>query len=59
MLFDKVIAFDHLRQKILLIANMKSKDGHQGYNGALLEIEKMISLINDKVHYLSIMHRKM
>ena len=48
MLFDKVIAFDHLRQKILLIANMKSKDGHQGYNGALLEIEKMISLINEQ-----------
>lgn len=48
MLFDKVIAFDHLRQKILVIANMKSKDGHQGYNGALLEIEKMISLINEQ-----------
>lgn len=27
---------------------MKSKDGHQGYNGALLEIEKMISLINEQ-----------
>ena len=27
---------------------MKSKDGIQGYNTALLEIEKMIALINDQ-----------
>lgn len=47
MLFDKVIAYDHLRQKIMVIANMKSKDGLQGYNSALLEIEKMIALIHD------------
>lgn len=47
MLFDKVIAYDHLRQKILVIANMKAKDGLQGYNAALLEIEKMIALIHD------------
>lgn len=47
MLFDKVIAFDHLRQKIILIANMKSKEGLQGYNKALLEIEKMVALILD------------
>lgn len=48
MLFDKIIAYDHLRQKIMVIANMKSKDGLQGYNAALLEIEKMISLINEQ-----------
>lgn len=48
MLFDKIIAFDHLKQKIIIIANMKSKDGLQGYNGALLEIEKMIALINEQ-----------
>ena len=47
MLFDKIIAYDHLRQKIMVIANMKSKDGLQGYNSALLEIEKMIALINN------------
>lgn len=47
MLFDKIIAFDHLRQKIMVIANMKAKDGPQGYNSALLEIEKMIALIYD------------
>lgn len=48
MLFDKIIAFDHLKQKIFVIANMKSKDGIQGYNGALLEIEKIIAMINDQ-----------
>ena len=48
MLFDKVIVYDHLKQKIMVIANMKSKDGFQGYNTALLEIEKMIALINDQ-----------
>ncbi len=47
MLFDKVIVYDHFRQKIMVIANMKAKDGLQGYNAALLEIEKMIALIND------------
>lgn len=50
MLFDKVIAFDHLRQKIMVIANMKAKDGLQGYNSALLDIEKMIALIHDHSH---------
>ncbi len=49
MLFDKVIVFDHLRQKIMVIANMTAKDELQGYNKALLEIEKMISLITDEI----------
>lgn len=48
MLFDKIIAFDYLKQKIFVIANMKSKDEIQGYNGALLEIEKIIAMINDQ-----------
>ena len=48
MLFDKIIAFDHLKQKIFVIVNMKSKDEIQGYNGALLEIEKIIAMINDQ-----------
>ena len=49
MLFDKIFVFDHLRQKILVIANMKAKDGRQGYHSALLEIEKMIALIENQV----------
>lgn len=50
MLFDKVIVYDHLRQKIMVIANMKAKNKIQGYNTALLEIEKMIALIKDQRH---------
>lgn len=48
MLFDKVIAYDHLSQKIYIIVNMKAEDGLQGYNSALLEIEKMEALINSQ-----------
>lgn len=48
MLFDKIIAFDHLKQKINVIVNMKTEDGIQGYNAALLEIEKIIAMINDQ-----------
>ncbi|QHQ61872.1 anthranilate synthase component I [Anaerocolumna sedimenticola] len=47
MLFDKVIAFDHLRQKISIVVNYKSEDKELGYHAALLEIEKIIHLIND------------
>ncbi len=47
MLFDKVIAFDHLRQKISIVANYKAEDSEQGFHAALLEIEKIIHLIND------------
>lgn len=47
MLFDKVIAYDHLKQKISVIANYRSEDGEKGYKSALLEIEKMIHLIED------------
>lgn len=45
MLFDKVFAYDHLKQKISVIVNYRAEDGEQGYNSALLEIEKMIQLI--------------
>jgi anthranilate synthase component 1 len=48
MLFDKVIAFDHLRQKISIVANYKAQDKEQGFHAALLEIEKVIHLINDR-----------
>lgn len=47
MLFDKVIAYDHLKQKISIIVNYRSEDGEKGYKAALLEIEKMIHLIQD------------
>ena len=45
MLFDKVIAFDNLRQKIILIVNMPLKDAEIGYNKAVLELNRLIELL--------------
>ena len=45
MLFDKVIAFDNLKQKIILIANVKTEELDTGYNKAVMEIESMVNLI--------------
>ena len=45
MLFDKVIAFDHVRQKIVLIVNMALSDVEVGYNKAKLELEQLVSLL--------------
>lgn len=53
MLFDKVIAFDHFRQKIILIANMRLKTDEgrteesleTEYNRAILELKQMRTLL--------------
>ncbi len=45
MLFDKVIAFDHLRQKILLIVNMSLDDVDAGYNKAVFELKQLVELL--------------
>lgn len=45
MMFDKVIAYDHLKQKIVVIANYSAKDGEKGYRAAELELGKMIQLV--------------
>ncbi len=45
MLFDKVIAFDNLRQKIYLIANMSLSDIETGYNRAVVELQHMEQLL--------------
>jgi anthranilate synthase component I len=50
MLFDKVIAFDHLRQKIILIVNVKTEELNSGYNKAVMEIESMVKLIKQGVY---------
>ena len=41
MLFDKVIAFDNLKQKIILIVNMPLADPEVGYNKAVMELKQM------------------
>lgn len=45
MLFDKVIAFDNLRQVIVLIADMQLAEGETGYNKAALELKHMAELL--------------
>ncbi|MDD3251951.1 MAG: anthranilate synthase component I [Lachnospiraceae bacterium] len=46
MLFDKVIAFDHFRQKIILIVNMKTDAPEEEYHKAQLELEKLVYLLH-------------
>lgn len=45
MLFDKVIAFDNVRQKIILIVNMFLSDGENGYEDAVKELKRLEQLI--------------
>ena len=47
MLFDKVIAFDHLRQKIILIVNMPLNDIEVGYNKAVMELNQLVDLLRN------------
>lgn len=47
MLFDKVIAFDNFRQKIVLIANMKLSDPEVGYNKACMELRQLADLLQN------------
>ena len=45
MLFDKVIAFDNLCQKIILIANMSLDAPETGYNKAIVELKQLRELL--------------
>lgn len=45
MLFDKVIVFDNLCQKIILIVNMPLSDPETEYNKAVMELERMSALL--------------
>ena len=45
MLFDKLIAFDNIRQKIILIVNMELEDAESSYNKAVLELNNLADLI--------------
>ena len=47
MLFDKVIAFDHVRQKLILITNMSLEDVDAGYQEAVEELEELIDLLKN------------
>ena len=45
MLFDKVIAFDNVRQKIILIANMSLAAPETEYNRVAMELEQLAELL--------------
>ncbi len=45
MLFDKVVAFDNLKQKIILMVNMELAGGEAAYNKAILDLKQMKELI--------------
>lgn len=47
MLFDKVIAFDNLRQKIVLIVNIRTENVETEYERGMLELDRMEQLIKN------------
>ncbi|MBR2557088.1 MAG: chorismate-binding protein, partial [Methanobrevibacter sp.] len=47
MLFDKVIAFDNFKQKIILIVNMKTDDLENNYKKACAELHQIADLIKN------------
>ena len=48
MLFDKVIAFDNFRQKLILIANIPLDDPEEGYKAASKELSELSRLLFSK-----------
>ena len=46
MLFDKVIVFDHYRQKLLLIAGVDPQDAKSSYEKTAKELEELERLLN-------------
>ncbi|KNZ41206.1 anthranilate synthase component I [Acetobacterium bakii] len=47
MLFDKVIAFDHLRQKIIIIVNIKTDDLEENYIDGVIKLKEIEALIKN------------
>ena len=45
MLFDKVIAFDNFRQKIILIVNISLDQPETGYHKAVMELRQLADLL--------------
>ena len=51
MLFDKVIAYDHLKQKISIVVNMKSDKIMENYGKAVADIEKLVRFVTEPVTF--------
>lgn len=51
MLFDKVIAFDNLLNKIIVIVNVKTDNLKENYNKAKIELKRIVDLIQNGKPY--------
>ena len=51
MLFDKVIAYDHLKQKISIVVNMKTDKLLENYKKAVFELENLAHFITEAVPF--------
>lgn len=47
MLFDKVVAFDNVRQKIILIVNIETDDVEKNYNDAVIQLKDLAALLKE------------
>lgn len=47
MMFDKVIAYDHLKQKISIVVNMKTDRVMENYGKAAADIQNIINMIRN------------
>ena len=47
MLFDKIIAFDNVKNKIILIVNIKTDDIEKNYQKGIKELERLKNLIQN------------
>jgi len=48
MLFDRVIAYDHLKQKISIVVNMRTDNADENYRKALSDIEDVVRLVKEQ-----------
>jgi anthranilate synthase component 1 len=51
MLFDKVIAYDHLKQKISIVVNMRTDKVLENYGKAVSDLETLTRFITETTHF--------
>ncbi len=49
MLFEKIIAYDHFKQKIIIIVNIETKQLEKTYTEAVLEIDRIMTKIRNSI----------
>lgn len=47
MLFDKIVAFDNLEQKIFIIVNIRTDNLQQNYQAAQKDLARLVALVQD------------